>query len=288
MAQRKRSTLEMSVPDGAEHKTATLRDKHRLHSDEPAWLPSGLAGDDAYPAPVDYLVMSLATCQVSVLKQCLERNGVETYTIECDAILDGFDRDEDHPPAMPDHTALRIDHITVTMTLHTTPEYEETASTCLARYDDGCGTEPRRRDRLHTPHSPRSPRGPVSNGSRPFGRTLSRAPTPDLSPGPVQPPRGSGHKSKQSGFGHLLASGGTGPTSSKRQNDCSSSLLAAPGPHSPLAQPARPEKRRYPDSHRNCTQNRARQPTGECQDDVNQFTMVELTRGRRSLSLTAA
>lgn len=131
-------TFEMTITPDDSHKTATLREKHTLHSDEPAWLPDGLAGNDAYPAPVDFLIMSLATCQASVLKQCLEKNGVEEYRIECDAVLDSYERDEEHPEQMPDHTALRIEHITVKMVLFTTPEYSDDANRCLTVYDDGC------------------------------------------------------------------------------------------------------------------------------------------------------
>lgn len=138
MAEREQFTVEMEVTPEKSHKTATLRGKHTLLSDEPKWLPSGLAGEDSHPAPVDYLMMSLASCQVSVLKQCLERNDIEEYRIECDAILDGFDRAKDIPDYMPPHTAVRIGHITVEIVLWTTPEYEDAADECLTVYDDGC------------------------------------------------------------------------------------------------------------------------------------------------------
>jgi len=138
MAESEDFTFEMTLSPDDDFKTGKLRDKHTLHSDEPAWLPKGLAGNDAYPAPVDFLIMSLATCQISVLQQCLENNGVEEYRIECEAELDGYTRDEDHPSEMPDHTALRLDHITVKMALVTTPAYEEDADRCLTVYDQGC------------------------------------------------------------------------------------------------------------------------------------------------------
>lgn len=138
MAESEQFTFEMTIEPGDSHKTATLRGKHELHSDEPAWLPEPMAGDDAHPAPVDFLLMSLATCQASVLNQCLEKNGVEEYRIECEAALDEYERDDDHPEEMPRHTALRISHITVKMSLVTTPAYEEAADRCLTVYDDGC------------------------------------------------------------------------------------------------------------------------------------------------------
>jgi len=83
-------------------------------------------------------VTSLASCQVSVLEQCLERNGVEAFEIECEAVLDEWGRANDKPEEMPDHTANRIEHITVKILLYTTPEYRETAKGCLTVYDEGC------------------------------------------------------------------------------------------------------------------------------------------------------
>lgn len=59
--------------------TAVLRDKHELASDKPEWLPEALAGNDDHPAPVDFLVIRLASYQTSVLRQCLEKNGIEGY-----------------------------------------------------------------------------------------------------------------------------------------------------------------------------------------------------------------
>lgn len=138
MAEQEQFTVQLTIRPADETKTATLRDKHTLVADEPEWLPEGLAGNDEHPAPVDYLMMSLASCQASVLHQCLQRNDVEEYRIECDAVLDEYYKDEDHPEEMPPHTALRIGHVTVKMTLTTTPEYEDMADRCLATYDDGC------------------------------------------------------------------------------------------------------------------------------------------------------
>lgn len=137
MAEQEQFTAKLTnSPD--ENITAVLRDKHELVSDEPEWLPGALAGNDEHPAPVDFLVMSLASCQMSVLRQCLEKNGVEEYYIECDATLDEFYRDDDQPEEMPKHTALRIGHITVKMVLTTTPDYRDLADKCLTVYDDGC------------------------------------------------------------------------------------------------------------------------------------------------------
>jgi len=138
MANKEEFTAEMSISPNDDYKTATIRGKHTLKSDEPAWLPSDLAGNDAYPAPVDFLLMSLACCQASVLNQCLKNNNVEEYLIECEATIDDYNRDKDHSDHMPAHTALRISHITVTMVLTTTPVYENAADECLTVYDNGC------------------------------------------------------------------------------------------------------------------------------------------------------
>lgn len=130
-------TAEITVTPDSEYKTATLRDKHTVDVDEPPWIPHG-AGNDDHPAPVDHLLLSLASCQTAVLMQCLEKNGVEQFRIECDAEVDGYERADDLPDVMPENTATRIDHVTVKMNLYTTPEYEDIADRCLIAYDDGC------------------------------------------------------------------------------------------------------------------------------------------------------
>lgn len=138
MADQEQFTATLTASSGAQYTFGTLRDKHELVSDEPEWLPEGMAGDDDHPAPVDFLLMSLASCQASVLQQCLERNGVEEYRIECEAVLDEYDIDENPPDEMSAHTALRVGHITVTMALETTERFKDTANRCLTVYDDGC------------------------------------------------------------------------------------------------------------------------------------------------------
>jgi uncharacterized OsmC-like protein len=130
-------TARLTASHDEPYTSGTVRDEHELRSDEPEWLPVD-AGDDAHPAPVDYLLTSLAACQTSVLRQSLERNGVESYEIECEAVLDEWSKADDKPAEMPPNTKLRIDHITVKMTLRTTPEYEDEADRCLVVYDEGC------------------------------------------------------------------------------------------------------------------------------------------------------
>ncbi|WP_049985674.1 OsmC family protein [Halobellus rufus] len=97
-----------------------------------------MAGEDEHPAPVDFLLLSLASCQASVLNQCLEKKDVEIYRIVCEAVIDEYSRTDEMPEEMPSNTGLRIDHITVKMVLHTTPRYQEKAERCLSVYDEGC------------------------------------------------------------------------------------------------------------------------------------------------------
>jgi len=137
MSQPETFTATVTKEPGDEFKHGVLRDKHEILSDEPSWLPVG-AGQDAHPVPVDLLMGSLAMCQVSVLDQCLEANGVTDYEIHCEAELDEFSRDADHPDEMPRHTALRIDHVTLDITVTTTPEFAGQTETCLDVYDEGC------------------------------------------------------------------------------------------------------------------------------------------------------
>lgn len=131
-------TADVTAASDRPHTEARLRDRFTLHSDEPSWLPDPLAGEDAHPAPVDYLLMSLASCQVSVLQQCLQENGVDPYRVDCEAVVDGFERTPDLPTEMPDHTAGRVEHVTVTLTLAVTGTDRDRADACLARYDEGC------------------------------------------------------------------------------------------------------------------------------------------------------
>lgn len=130
-------SVTVETADDEPHTTATVRETHALRSDEPDWLPIG-AGDDAHPAPVDYLLAGLAFCQVSVLEQTLENNDVETYDIECEATVDEYGMREDHPDELPHHTAGLVEHVTVDIGVTTTPEDRETADRCLEVYDEGC------------------------------------------------------------------------------------------------------------------------------------------------------
>jgi len=131
-------TADVTATSDVEYTTADLRDRFTVHSDEPSWLPAPLAGDDDHPAPVDYLLASLALCQVSVLQQCLQHNGVDPYRIDCEATVDGFERAPDRPDAMPEHTAGRIEHVTLRLTLTVTSADRDASGACLASYDEGC------------------------------------------------------------------------------------------------------------------------------------------------------
>jgi uncharacterized OsmC-like protein len=129
---------DVTATSGDRHTVADLRDRFTVRSDEPSWLPDPLGGADDHPAPVDYLLASLALCQVSVLQQCLQANGVDPYRIDCEATVDGFERAPDLPDVMPEHTAGRIEHVTVRLVLSVTDSDRDRADACLASYDDGC------------------------------------------------------------------------------------------------------------------------------------------------------
>jgi len=115
-----------------------LRDKHDIFFDEPEDLPVG-AGDDEYPSPVDYLLASLVGCQVSVLNQCLHKSRIEDFTIEADARIPpeavGVDTTAEE---MPNHTANRIEHVEISLTVQVPEEYAKRAERCLEVYDEGC------------------------------------------------------------------------------------------------------------------------------------------------------
>lgn len=117
------------------YKRGNVRGEHVLYSDEPDFLP--VEGEDAHPAPVDYLVFGLLACQASVLTQCFEKARIADYEIDASAAIRDM-RTDDMPDAMPDHTANRIEHIDIGIDV-TVPENERArAERCLSVYDDGC------------------------------------------------------------------------------------------------------------------------------------------------------
>lgn len=130
-----RCTVSRSADE--EYATGVVRDKHELRVDEPEWLEDPGGGDDAYPAPVDYMVFGLAACQLEVLDQALRKARVEDYGIEVDAVVDRVGEDQ---PAdeMLTHHAGRISHVQVDLTLEVPSEHEERARRCLEVYDTGC------------------------------------------------------------------------------------------------------------------------------------------------------
>lgn len=130
-------SVTVTADDDQPYAHGTARDAHDLVSDEPDWLPVG-AGNDDHPAPVDYLLSSLAFCQASVLQQTLEANDVETYEINCEATLEEYGMRDDHPEELPHHTAGLVEHVDVSVELTTVAEFRETAEACLARFDEGC------------------------------------------------------------------------------------------------------------------------------------------------------
>lgn len=114
-----------------------IREKHTLRADEPPWLADEAAGDDSYPAPVDYLMFGLVSCQVEVMDQALKNAGVEDYDIEAQAEIDEMEQGE-VADSMYDHTAARVRHIDIDLTVTVPPEQETAARQCLDVYDSGC------------------------------------------------------------------------------------------------------------------------------------------------------
>lgn len=130
-----RSVVERGADD--EFASGTVRGKHDLYADEPTWLEEPGAGNDAHPAPVDYLVFGLVSCQVEVLDQALRKARIEDYHISAEAEVDRVGEDE---PAeeMLAHHAGRVSHVSVDLTLSVPAEFEGRASRCLDVYDTGC------------------------------------------------------------------------------------------------------------------------------------------------------
>lgn len=112
-----------------------IRGTHEIRFDEPEFIPVG-SGTDEYPWPVDHLFASLVACQVSVLKQCLEKARIDEFEIRATADIDWDEGDI--PKEMPENTAARIDHIAIDLDVRVPGEYESRAERCLAVYDRGC------------------------------------------------------------------------------------------------------------------------------------------------------
>jgi uncharacterized OsmC-like protein len=130
-----RSVIERSSTDSIAH--GVVRERHELHADEPEWLEEPGAGNDDYPAPVDYLVFGLLACQVEVLDQALKKAHIEDYEIHAEAEVDRVGEDE---PAdeMLAHHAGRVSHINIDLLLEVPSEYESRADRVLDVYDTGC------------------------------------------------------------------------------------------------------------------------------------------------------
>lgn len=124
------------VTSADEATRGTIRDKHEVFFDEPTFLPVA-GGTDEGPSPVDYLMASLAGCQLSVLDQCLKKSRVDDYEIEATATITTAG-EEEIPDEMPENTANRISEMDIDITL-TVPENERSrAERCLEVYDRGC------------------------------------------------------------------------------------------------------------------------------------------------------
>lgn len=107
-----------------------------IRFDEGESVP-GSTGEQEYPSPVDYLLASLVGCQVSVLEQTLHENGIDEYSIEARGQIQQTNQDE-IPDTIPEHTATRIDHIDVDVSLSVPNTYQDDAEKCLRTYNSGC------------------------------------------------------------------------------------------------------------------------------------------------------
>ncbi len=126
---------EFSAETDTPYNTATING-NTIRFDEGEDVP-GAIGDQEYPSPVDYLLASLVGCQVSVLEQTLHQAGIDEYKIQAYGQIKQTNQD-DVPDAVPDHTATRIDHIDVDLTLRVPDQYQTDAEECLNTYNAGC------------------------------------------------------------------------------------------------------------------------------------------------------
>lgn len=126
---------EVEATSGDTTVNATVRDRHDIEIDEPDW-ESLAFGRDRAPSPVDYLCVSVASCQASVLKQCLEKSRIPDYDIHV-----SFERHhrvaDDAPDDVP-FGSTRVDDVTLDLTLSTAEKYERRASRCLDIAEDIC------------------------------------------------------------------------------------------------------------------------------------------------------
>lgn len=133
----RRFTCEIVRSSADDVADGVVRGKHELYADEPTWLQPPGGGNDAHPAPVDYLLFGLVACQVEVLDQALKKARIEGYSIEATGEVDEVG--EDAPAEeMLAHHAGRVSHIAVDLTLEVPEDYESRAQRCLDVYDTGC------------------------------------------------------------------------------------------------------------------------------------------------------
>ncbi|WP_418280622.1 OsmC family protein [Halorubrum sp. DTA98] len=110
------------------------RDRHDVLIDEPEWSEFG---EDRAPSPVDYLMIAVTSCQVSVLSQSFDKAGIEDYEIDVNSTIDRVGADS-VPDEMPAHTANRIQHVDIEIDVTVPDEYAEAAQRSLDVYDQGC------------------------------------------------------------------------------------------------------------------------------------------------------
>lgn len=117
----------------SEHSTGILRDTHDISFDEPEYID---IGSDEYPSPHDYLIAAVAGCQLSTLKQCLEKSRVERYSIHISA--NSKKTDVDIETDLPHNPSVLIDSITTSIEVKAPEEDERRVSRCLNLFEQVC------------------------------------------------------------------------------------------------------------------------------------------------------
>ena len=127
---------DVRTSDDQDGSTASVRDKFELDIDEPPWVP---IGHDEAPCPGDYLLVATAGCQVEVLKQALEKARVEEYDVHLHVERTRDDSGmADAPEPFPAHTGIRYAGLEMTLTVETTPAFEDRVQRCLDVAEDAC------------------------------------------------------------------------------------------------------------------------------------------------------
>jgi uncharacterized OsmC-like protein len=122
----------LTATDGEAPK-GVFRDTHELYFDEPEYIE---IGDDDHPCPHDYLLATVGGCQLETLKQCLEKGGVEEYSIEMN--VESKKGKVEISDDMPSTADIRITDVTTDITVEVPEEYEPRTNRCLDIFEAHC------------------------------------------------------------------------------------------------------------------------------------------------------